>query len=118
MNTIRGMLHYDPNQLIPLKITTNPHEFDLWKKVESAFWALAGHHVICEQSEFSFLLILNAETDWVFGYESHEEMRLLKPGTKDNDDIAARLNKFFRTFNGKVVTVEADNVHFLISAAV
>lgn len=116
MNTVRGVFQYLSGASSPLRIVVNSHDFDLWKKIESAFWALSGNHVSYTNSDFSFSLILDAESGWVLDYESREEMRLKKPGMGEYINLAATFDSFCRNLDRRMIIVEADNGHFKLSA--
>lgn len=116
MKTVHGTLLYKKDVYTPWQIRIDNRTFDLWKKVESRFWALSGHHVAREEGVLSFSLALNAETDWVFYHESREEMVLKNLTTRACFNVAAHLDRLFLLLNGRMVVVEADNEHVKISA--
>ncbi len=117
MKTVCGTLLYKKDVHTPWQIRVDNHTFDLWKKVESKFWALAGHRVIREDGVLSFSLTLDAETDWVFYHESREEMILKNVITRKCFNVADHLDRLFNLLDGRTVQVEADNEHFKIFAA-
>lgn len=116
MDTLRGILEYSPQKHSSVRIFTDSGEFNLWKKIEPTFWSLCGNTVIHKKDTLFFSLTFGA-TNWVFHYESKENMFLKKSGDKERFDVAAHLNSLFLLLDNQRVVVEADNEYFKIFAA-
>jgi len=115
MDTLRGTLHYFPNEGEFLRISTNSSTYDLWKKIEPTFWSLCGNNVIQKRGSRFYSLGLGSTTR-VFHYKSREYMFLKKAGGKKHFDVASHLTSLFLLLHNRNVVVEADTEHFKIFA--
>ncbi|MBI2063533.1 MAG: hypothetical protein HYT65_00880 [Candidatus Yanofskybacteria bacterium] len=118
MDTLTGILKYSPQERQPIQILTGSRTFDLWPLLEPTFWLLCGNDVVCEITNTSFFLALNATAHkyWVLYYEgSQNNMLLRKLGADNQLDMSSSLETLFSLWNGKVVTIEATREYCKIS---